>query len=84
MNNISTPVAGINDSRDVQHMLRVLDGCLYCPAVAKVGSVLPEHTQLLCAVFALSLEAQFLGNSGKDAGKETASQHEVLFYRFAL
>ena len=76
---VALPLAGTNGSGHIQHMLRILDGCLYCPALAKVGSVRSEHIRLFCAVFALSLEAKIPSDSATAAGTQTATSEQVLF-----
>ncbi len=59
-------------------MLRILDGCLYSPALFTAGSIRMDYTRLLSAVFALSMSAPNLDDGKAHADKETASQEALV------
>ena len=61
-------------------MLRILDGCLYSPALFTAGSVRSQYTRLLSAVFALSVSVQTLGDIEFPADRETASQDALVLF----
>ena len=46
--------AGRQGSHDIVHMLRLLDHCVYCPALGAVADIQAERIQLICSVLALS------------------------------
>ncbi len=61
-------------------MLRILDGCLYSPALFTVGSIRSEYNRLLSAVFVLTTSAPNLGDGKAHADKETASQEALVLF----
>ena len=57
---------------DVVHVLRILDYCLYCPALGAVASIRAERNQLICSAFALSWAPAALHKGELAGGEETA------------
>ena len=72
--------AGGDGSKDIQPILRILDGCLYSPALFTARSVRSDYNRLLCAVFALSMSAQTLNNGETSTDRETASQEDLVLH----
>ena len=64
-------------------MLRILNGCLYCPALVTAVSVRSEYIQLLCAVLALSVKPQSLDGDEMFTGGGSDSQEQVLLLSVA-
>ena len=71
MLDVDAAITGRQGRDDVVHVLRILEHCLYCPALGTVASTQAERSQLLCSVLALSWTPATLHKGELADGEET-------------